>query len=149
VATAQRAKFNEPKKYSMTETRKKNITISELSSKTVSWYYGGECHEIKNDNELLALLLNNKNYIAIIENLYGDISENKACIVNGNNEKIWDISLKLKFSHKKFIENRNVIFYDIYYIGETLYFFVNIHNTDWRFSFNPDNGEIGDLIESR
>jgi hypothetical protein len=127
----------------------KNITISELTSKTVSWYYGGQYHEIKNDNELLALLLNNKNHIAIIENLYGNISENKACIVNGNNEKIWDIASLFHLTHKNFIESRNVIFYDIYYIGENLYFFVNIHNTDWRFSFNPDSGEIGKLIESR
>ena len=41
------------------------------------------------------------------------------------------------------------LFYDVYYINDSLYFFVVVSNTDYRFEFNPYTGEVGDFIESR
>ena len=40
-------------------------------------------------------------------------------------------------------------FYDVYYINKELYFFVNINGFDYRFSFDIETGECGELISSK
>jgi len=121
------------------------LNILELSPNTVSWYYNSLYHEVKNDNKLLALLLTDKEQIAIIEDLTSK-KDNVAYIVNGDNKKIWDISFIFREKNKNF---GTVFFNDSYYIKNELYYFVIINSTDFRFSFNPNNGSMGKLIESR
>jgi hypothetical protein len=42
-----------------------------------------------------------------------------------------------------------LIFYDVYYEGRELYFYVIIENKDYRFSFDLETGKIGKLIISK
>ena len=110
----------------------------------ITWEYNGIMHFLENKNKLLPLLLNDKKHIAVIEAPYNNVF-NKALIIDGNGNVIWCITTLLKEQ----IKDSNIIFYDVYYIKDILYFFVAISNNDYRFQFNPISGEMGKLIESK
>jgi hypothetical protein len=124
------------------------LNVLELSPNTVSWYCNGLYHEIKNNNKLLALLLTDKKQIAVIEDLTTK-QNNAAYIVDGDSRKTWDVLSVFRAKNNDFVMNKYIFFNDSYYVNDELYFFIIINNTYFRFSFNPYNGEIGKLIESR
>ena len=112
--------------------KKGTFTVLDTLPCAITWFYNGTNHRIEHQDKLIPLMLKNNQYVAIVQAPYSKVY-NMAYIINGNGEVIWDRPL----------------FYDVYYINDSLYFFVVVSNTDYRFEFNPYTGEVGDFIESR
>lgn len=124
--------------------KKGTFTVLDTLPCAITWLYNGTNHRIEHQDKLIPLMLKDNQYIAIVQAPYSKVY-NMAYIINGNDEVIWDLKDILK-------GKRNIdrpLFYDVYYINDSLYFFVVVSNTDYRFEFNPYTGEIGDFIESR
>lgn len=107
----------------------------------VTWLYDGKKNVREHANKIIALPLYNNEGIALIQSPF-DKLDNQAFIIKPNNEIKWNISEMIRKKH------RGVIFSDVYYITNTLFFFVNIDNLDYRFTFDPETGMFGDLIPS-
>lgn len=124
--------------------KKGTFTVLDTLPCAITWLYNGTNHRIEHQDKLIPLMLKDNQYIAIVQAPYSKVY-NMAYIINGNDEVIWDLKDILK-------GKRNIdrpLFYDVYYINDSLYFFVVVSNTDYRFEFNPYTGEIGDFKESR
>ncbi|MDR1451686.1 MAG: hypothetical protein LBI57_05075 [Helicobacteraceae bacterium] len=124
----------------------------------IKWNYNGQEYRIQNGNKIIAKLLKDNKHIAVIEE---NKKINEAYIINGYNIQEYNIR---KLLDKKdltitspYITENNIIklnketlaFYNVYYEGMELYFFVFIENEYYRFSFDLETGEIGELIISR
>jgi hypothetical protein len=140
--------INSIEDYNKTEIINK-LNVFELSSDGVCWFYDNQYYEIKNENKLYATLLKNEIQIAVIEGLFNNLSDNKAYIVDGKNQKIWDVASLFHSSHNNFLLGKRVIFIEMYYMLNELNFIVSINNIDCRFMFDPKNGTVGKLFESR
>ena len=131
--------------YGYTSKEKKGtFTVLDTLPCAITLFYNGTHHRIEHQDKLIPLMLKNNQYVAIVQAPYSKVY-NMAYIINGNSEVIWDLKDILK-------GKRNIdrpLFYDVYYINDSLYFFVVVSNTDYRFEFNPYTGEVGDFIESR
>ncbi len=124
--------------------KKGTFTVLDTLPCAITWLYNGTNHRIEHQDKLIPLMLKDNQYIAIVQAPYSKVY-NMAYIINGNDEVIWDLKDILK-------GKRNIdrpLFYDVYYINDSLYFFVVVSNTDYRFEFNPYTGEVSDFIESR
>ena len=101
-------------------------------------------HRIEDINKLIPLVLKDSQHIAIIQAPYNK-ELNKAYIINGDGNIVWNLTDLLK----KQKHLNQFLFSDVYYINNSLYFFIVISNIDYRFEFNLCTGKVGDLIESK
>jgi hypothetical protein len=126
-------------------------SVFELLPMGVSWSYGGQPHEISNEKKVVAVLVGEE-AIAIIQAPSQDIPSNKAYIVDGNARTMWDVSAMAskKIRQGKIFREASPLFWDIQYQQNgTLWFFVHIAGADFRFSFDPLSGAMGEFAESR
>jgi hypothetical protein len=126
------------------------LSVFELLPHGVSWSYGGRRHEISHEKKVVAVLVDGK-AIAIIQAPSQDIPGNKAYIVDGNARTIWDVSAMAaeKFRQGKVFRGSSPLFWDVrYQQNGPLWFFLHIGGTDFRFSFDPLSGSMGELAES-
>ncbi|AYH04051.1 hypothetical protein C5E23_00810 [Pectobacterium parmentieri] len=79
--------------------------------------------------------------IALIKSPF-DKRNNNAYILSPFNEIIWDVGGLVRK------ENKDIIFSDVYYVINNLYFFVHVDGCDYRFSFDTKTGEVGSLLQS-
>lgn len=108
----------------------------------VSWLLYNKQYYIENKKGIIAVLLRNKQEIALIEEPF-NMQQNKATIINEDGLIKWNISNLLMVDKKI----QTAIFSDVYYILDELNFFININKTDdFRFAVNSDVGNLGDLI---
>lgn len=114
---------------------------------TVIWSYNSKNYQISNPHKIIALLLEQANKIAVIENMHSQ-TENKAYILSANGTVLWDLK-KLLRDQLHHSDYGYYFFCDISYIDNELYFFINIHSDDFRFSFNLKTGAIGRLIYTK
>jgi len=119
----------------------KGLSVYELLPYGVEWECNGVAYRIKNENKIIPLLLKSNDKIALIKSPF-DKKENQALIITSFNEVNWNVSAMIRE------KNKNAIFTDVYYVFDELFFFVNINNCDYRFSFDTKNGRAGDLIVS-
>lgn len=98
--------------------------------------------------KITAILLKGEEEIGIVEAPF-NFKENKAYIINGDKSIKWNILKLIKNKYENLFINNNIFVSDLYYITNTLYFSIIINNEDYRFSFDPMNGDIGNLIVSR
>jgi hypothetical protein len=137
------------------------LSVYELLPVAISWNYQGKKYAIQNGNKLTAKLLNDKKHIAIIETSKNK-KLNEAYIVDGHNIQKYNIrklvnktNLEIKAPYSAGendyikLDKNSLFFYDVYYVGPELYFYVIIQNEDYRFSFALETGEIGKLIISK
>jgi hypothetical protein len=138
-----------------------HLSVRELLPVGVKWNCNGREYEIQNGNKLTAKVLNDRKYIAIIE-CSDNKKLNEAYIVDGTNIQKYNIrklldenDLEIRPPHITGENNRiklnkdTLIFYDVYYEGRELYFYVIIGNEDYRFSFDLETGGIGELAASK
>jgi hypothetical protein len=127
-----------------------NLSVYDLLPCGVKWNYKGKEYSIKNGNKIEALLLKNNKCISIIEEPYNKM-KNKAYIINGNSEIKFNIGYLLLENKKLTLEYniKDLYVCEAYYIGNELYYFININGYDYRFLFDVENGKIGELIFSR
>lgn len=123
---------------------KRTSTVFDTLPHIITWSYNGINHRIENQYKLIPLMLKDNQHIAIIEAPYNK-NFNKAYIVNGEGQVIWNLNNLLQ-EQRPF---NQLSFFDVYYIQGSLFFFVVLSNRDYRFEFDLDTGKIGDLIESR
>lgn len=128
----------------VSKAKKETFTVFDTLPCAITWLYNGTNHRIEHKDKLLPLMLKDNQHIAVIQAPYSK-EFNRAYIINGDGEIIWNLKDILK--EKRLLDRP--LFYDVYYIKDSLYFFVVISNTDYRFEFNLYTGEIGDFIESR
>jgi hypothetical protein len=124
-----------------------NLSVYDLLPVGVKWNCNGKEYQINNGNKIEALLLKNNQSISIIEEPYNKI-KNKAYIINGNNEIQYNVN-NLLLENKKLTREYN--FKDLYvwethYVDNEFYCFININGFDYRFSFDSETGEIGELF---
>ena len=99
--------------------KKGTFTVLDTLPCAITWFYNGTNHRIEHQDKLIPLMLKNNQYVAIVQAPYSKVY-NMAYIINGNGEVIWDLKDILK-------GKRNIdrpLFYDVYYINDSLYFFV-------------------------
>jgi hypothetical protein len=106
----------------------------------LQWFYNGSTMEIIDDNKLIATLLRNNIEIAIIRAPFH--KNNQTHILHATGKVKWNVRDKIKSTYDY------IIFSDVYYIGEILFFFINTNKGDYRFSFDTDNGSVGNPIQS-
>ncbi|MGG7523010.1 hypothetical protein ACQ3G4_16715 [bacterium BS0013] len=119
----------------------KGLSIYELLPYGVEWECNGIAYKLENENKIIPRLLKSNDQIALIKSPF-DKKENQALIITSFNEVKWNVSTMIRE------KNKNAIFTDVCYVFDELFFFVNINNCDYRFSFDPKNGRAGDLIVS-
>lgn len=124
------------------------LSIYDLLSEGVSWTYNGKNYQLLNEKKITAILLKGEQEIGIVEAPF-NFKENKAYIINGDKSIKWNILKLIKNKFENSFINNNIAVSDLYYIENTLYFSIIINNEDYRFSFDPMNGDIGNLIVSR
>ena len=126
------------------------LSVNDLLAIGVEWEYNGQKFKLQKGKKIEAVLLKNNKNIAIIEEPFNKI-KNKAYIISGNNEVKFNIKELLEKNRSKVLEYnlKEFNFYDAYYINNELYFFVNINGFDYRFSFDIETGECGELISSK
>ncbi|MCL2115828.1 MAG: hypothetical protein FWH29_06375 [Methanobrevibacter sp.] len=126
------------------------LSVNDLLAIGVEWEYNGQKFKLQKGKKIEAVLLKNNKNIAIIEEPFNKI-KNKAYIISGNNEVKFNIKELLEKNRSKVLEYnlKEFNFYDAYYINKELYFFVNINGLDYRFSFDIETGECGELISSK
>lgn len=118
------------------------FSVFDLLSKGVAWSYLNKQYEIMDDNGVVSLLLTGCNEIALIKAPF-DKGANRAWIINADSTVKWDVSGIIKKTYN------DAVFYDVYYIGGELFFFIHVNNNDFRFSFDAISGNIGILLQSR
>jgi hypothetical protein len=123
------------------ELNPNRLSVIELLPKGVSWLHNGKKIEIKDDNKIVPVLLLNGDEIALIKAPY-DKDQNKAYIIDAEGNIKWDVK---DIINKK---TSDAIFYDAYYIYDELFFFLNIRNCDYRFSFDTKTGICGNLLQT-
>jgi hypothetical protein len=127
----------------------------------VKWNYNGQAHEIQNGNRLTVKLLNDRKHIAIIE-VSDNRNLNEAYIVDGTSVQKYNLrkllnetNLEIRSphiigdNHRIKLNKDTLIFYDVYYINQELYFYAVVENEDYRFSFDLETGKIGKLTISK
>ncbi|AFI88304.1 hypothetical protein F6Q07_18710 [Pectobacterium parmentieri] len=117
------------------------LNVFGLSPHGVSWFCDGEVYEIRCNEKLIPLLLVGGDGIALIKSPF-DKRNNNAYILSPFNEIIWDVGGLVRK------ENKDIIFSDVYYVINNLYFFVHVDGCDYRFSFDTKTGEVGSLLQS-
>ena len=91
----------------------------------------------------------NDNVIGVVENPYTG-EYNSAYVLSATNQIIWNVSdLFIAIYGSKYYGGIKMHFVDVRIENGSLYFFINISNCDFRFSFNIKTGEIGRLVETR
>lgn len=124
------------------------MSIIDILPNTISWSYKGKIYKIENEDKVIAVLLENNNQIAVIE-APSNKTHNKAYIVDNTGQVIMNIyEIFLRKNNSKYC-GKFIIFTDVYYIKDELYFFLVLNNTDFRLRIDTINLQIGDLIESR
>lgn len=118
------------------------LSVFDLLSRGVTWSYLNKQYEIKDGNGVVSLLLTGCNEIALIKAPF-DKDANRAWIISADSTVKWDVSSIIKKAYS------DAVFYDVYYIGGELFFFIHINNDDFRFSFDAISGDIGVLLQSR
>lgn len=128
----------------------KNPSVGELLPLGISWLWKGNMYHRTNvSGGICAVLLNADNVIAIVENPY-ITGFNPAYVINGENQVIWNVSdLFITVYGSKYHDRNGIHFMDVRTENNMLCFFVNISNSDFRFSINIKTGELGRLIEAR
>lgn len=128
----------------ISESGKGILTVLDTLPYVITWSYNDMNHRIEDINKLVPLVLKDSQHIAIIQAPYNK-ELNKAYIINGDGNVVWNLTdlLKKQKSLNQFL------FSDVYYINNSLCFFVVISNIDYRFEFNLCTGKVGDLIESK
>ncbi|WP_346747406.1 hypothetical protein [Prevotella jejuni] len=92
------------------KVKKETFTVLDTLPCAITWFYNGTNHRIEYQDKLIPLMLKTNQYIAIVQAPYSKVY-NKAYIINGNGEVIWDLKDILK-------GKRNIdkpLFYDVYY----------------------------------
>lgn len=128
----------------ISEAEKGVLTVFDTLPYRITWSYNDMNHKIEHKNKLIPLLLKDNQHIAIIQAPCNK-ELNGAYIVNGDGNIVWRLMDLLKEQRSL----NQLVFSDVYYINNSLYFFVVISNIDYRFEFNLCTGKMGDLIESR
>jgi hypothetical protein len=110
------------------------------------WLFNGKKYSIINEDRVIMLLFDDK--LAVIESPFKK-SNNKAYLINLDNEILFDISDVFYLEYRTMLLNKTYIFTDILTMDNKLFFYVNINNTDFRFFVDIRNKKIGKLIESK
>ncbi|GIM57488.1 hypothetical protein CAPN006_18800 [Capnocytophaga canimorsus] len=110
------------------------------------WLFNGKKYSIINEDRVIMLSFDNK--LAVIESPFKK-SNNKAYLINLDNEILFDISDVFYLEYRTMLLNKTYIFTDILVVDDKLFFYVNINNTDFRFLVDIRNKKIGKLIESK
>ena len=110
------------------------------------WLFNCKKYSIINEDRVIMLLFDDK--LAVIESPFKK-SNNKAYLINLDNEILFDISDVFYLEYRTMLLNKTYIFTDILTIDNKLFFYVNINNTDFRFFVDIRNKKIGKLIESK
>lgn len=119
----------------------RGLSVWDLLPTGVVWSFVGCSHKIENPQKLIPKLLLGDIGIAVVIAPF-HIKENEALIVKPDGDLMWDV----RAAAKAIIGPG--IFSDVYYVSGQLCFFVNIHNLDYRFSFDVVSGAVGVLIPS-
>lgn len=110
------------------------------------WLFNGKKYSIINEDRVIMLSFDNK--LAVIESPFKK-SNNKAYLINLENEILFDISGVFYLEYRTMLLNKTYIFTDILAMDNKLFFYVNINNTDFRFLVDIRNKKIGKLTESK
>lgn len=115
------------------------LSVGELLPKRVSWLHNGKKVTIKDNDSIVPLLLINDNGVALIKAPY-DPDKNQAYII--------DVAGVVRWNLKSIndVKIKNATFYDVYYISDMLFFFINNEERDYRFSFDVNTGTSGRLL---
>lgn len=119
----------------------KKASAFELLPNKVSWSCGNVKIEVRDDNKIIPLLLKCNNEVAVIKAPFNK-NKNQAYIFDSKGNIKWKIREKIPCNIS------NAMFSDVYYINDTLYFFISIKNMDYRFSFDSNTGLTGELLPS-
>ena len=117
----------------------------------ITWEYNGSIYNRNKEAayEVLDFLLEHDNVIGVVENPYTG-EYNSAYVLSATNQIIWNVSdLFIAIYGSKYYGGIKMHFVDVRIENGSLYFFINISNCDFRFSFNIKTGEIGRLVETR
>ena len=77
------------------KVKKETFTVLDTLPCAITWFYNGTNHRIEYQDKLIPLMLKTNQYIAIVQAPYSKVY-NKAYIINGNGEVIWDLKDILK-----------------------------------------------------
>jgi hypothetical protein len=117
------------------------LAIFELLPVGISWIYDGSEYHRWCEQKLLGVLTNNQNNIALIEAPFNK-QANQAYILNPDGSIKWNVGDILRK------ESGLLIFSDVYYIGDDLYYFAHLTGRDLRFSFDTTTGIPGKMFNS-
>ena len=130
-------------------TTARRYSVGELLPNAVSWVCNGCVYNRKQENGgLCAVLLECDNVIGVVESPYVG-SFNPAYVLDETNQIIWNVSDLFLAIYGKMYYGGKLHFSDVRTENGTLWFFVYISGCDFRFSFDVQTGEIGQLIETR
>ncbi|CBG88124.1 hypothetical protein [Citrobacter rodentium] len=123
------------------ESNPSKLSVFDLLPSGVSWLYGTKKIEIRDHKKIIPLLLLGDAEVALVRAPF-DKDKSQAYILSSTGEIMWDV--------KEIIEKKikEVVFYDVYYISDILFFFININGHDYRFSFDVSTGIAGDIIQN-
>lgn len=125
-------------------------SVGDILPIEISWECNGKVYNRKQEKGgLCAILLEHDNVIGVVENPYTG-EYNSAYVLSATNQIIWNVSdLFIAIYGSKYYGGIKMHFVDVRIENGSLYFFINISNCDFRFSFNIKTGEIGRLVETR
>lgn len=123
------------------ESNPNKLSVFDLLPTGVSWLYGTKKIEIRDDNKIIPLLLLGDTGVALVRAPF-DKDKSQAYILNPAGDIMWNV--------KGIIDKKikDIIFHDVYYISDILFFFINVNGCDYRFSFDVDTGIAGEIIKS-
>jgi len=118
------------------------LNVFELLPIGMSWEHNAKKLVKKNPNKIISLLSNDGEAIAAVESPFDPV-ENKALVINPDASIRWDIGAVLNLNIKD-----NLMFSDVYYVNDELFFFFNKSGKDFRFSFDVFTGLPGKIYEA-
>ena len=118
------------------------LNQSELLPIGIKWKFNDTQYSIVNEDGVIGVILEKRNELAIIEGMIS-FTTNKAYIVNGKGDLLWNIG-ELLYKQKYVKTNR---FFFVDNDKDSVYFLFNNSICDYRFSIDPITGEISDFYE--
>lgn len=137
-------------KYIYSDAAEEDSTVFEKTPIGINWNYENTNFKLQNEFYRIHADINgDKTKIAVVEGPYAEqMTNNSAFIVNGLKKIQYDVK-------EMFKKTSNVALYDILFFegvtakDDDFIFFINLNGYDFRFLFNVQNGDLGELVESR